>query len=97
MQHTAYILRKSKNERGLSVNIASACSPEECAAKFRKCYGVASLNVRSIRELGLDVVPDSLSHAQIVGLPYREDDPNTAEELAFLLANLSRIVWQPSS
>lgn len=30
----AYFLER--NEIGLSVNIASACSPEECAAKFRK-------------------------------------------------------------
>ena len=68
----AFFLRKSKNEQGLSVNIASVCSPEQCAARFQNCYGVASLIVGHIRELGLDVVRDSLSHANIVGLPYRE-------------------------
>ncbi len=97
VQFSAYLLRQDRNEAGLSVRIASACSPEEFAARFRNCYGVASLEVGSIRELGLDVVPDSPSHAQIVGLPYPEDDPDRAERFADLLANLSRIVWQLSS
>ena len=30
----AFYLRKKKNEVGLSVNIASTCSPEQCAVKF---------------------------------------------------------------
>ncbi|MEG4588833.1 hypothetical protein QUA54_26995 [Microcoleus sp. MOSTC5] len=91
---SAYLLRA--NEPGLSVTIASVCSPEQCAAKFNYCYGVASLQVGQIRELGLDAVPDSASHAQIVGLPYVTDDRDTAERLADLLAERSRIVWQPS-
>jgi hypothetical protein len=91
----AYFLRKDKNELGLSVRIASACTAEQCAAKFRNCYGVASLNVGRIRDLGLDVVPDSPSHANIIGLPYREDNRARAERLADLLAQQSSIEWQP--
>ena len=91
---SAYLLRA--NEPGLSVTIASVCSPEECAAKFNNCYGVASLQVGQIRELGLDAVPDSASHAQIVGLPHVKDDRDRAERLADLLAERSIIVWQPS-
>ena len=91
---SAYLLRA--NEPGLSVTIASVCSPEQCAAKFNNCYGVASLQVGQIRELGLDAVPDSASHAQIVGLPQVKDDRNRAERLADLLAERSSIVWQPS-
>jgi hypothetical protein len=90
----AYLLRP--NEPGLSVTIASVCSPEQCAAKFRNCYGVASLQVGQIRELGLDAVPDSASHALIVGLPQVKDDRDRAERLADLLAERSRIVWTPS-
>ncbi|MCC3446805.1 MAG: hypothetical protein JGK04_04600 [Microcoleus sp. PH2017_39_LGB_O_B] len=90
----AYLLRP--NEPGLSVTIASVCSPEQCAAKFNNCFGVASLQVGQIRELGLDAVPDSASHAQIVGLPYVTDDRDRAERLADLLAERSRIVWTPS-
>ena len=78
------------------MRIASVCSPEQCAAKFNPCYGVASLQVGQIRELGLDAVPDSASHAQIVGLPQVKDDRNRAERLADLLAQRSSIVWQPS-
>ncbi len=29
----AFFLCKSKNEQGLSVNIASVCSPQQCAAR----------------------------------------------------------------
>lgn len=89
----AYFLRQEKNEQGLSVRIASACSPKQCAARFTNCYGVASLHVGRIRDLGLNVVPDSPSHANIIGLPYKEDDPATAERLADLLAQQSRIIW----
>jgi len=92
----AYLLRTQINEAGLSVRIASVCSPEQFAAEFKKCYGVASLQVGQIRELGLDAVPDSASHAQIVGLPQVKDDRNKAERLADLLAQRSSIVWQPS-
>jgi hypothetical protein len=42
----AYFLRP--NEPGLSVNLADACTPEECARFFRKCYGVASLEVGDV-------------------------------------------------
>lgn len=74
------------------MRIASTCSPQQCAARFRNCYGVASLNVGEIRALALDVVPDSTSHANIIGLPYREDDRFRADRLADLLAPISRLV-----
>ncbi|NJL11152.1 MAG: hypothetical protein HC908_16050 [Calothrix sp. SM1_7_51] len=90
----AYFLRAL--EPGLSVNIASVCSPEQCARLFRKCYGVASLEVGRIREIGLDVEQDSPNHANIVGLPHREDDLAEAERLAGLLAKRAHIVWQPN-
>jgi hypothetical protein len=89
----AYFLRP--NEPGLSVNLASVCSPEQCAAKFRKCYGVASLHVGRVRDLGLEVEQDSPDHANITGLPYRAEDPARAERLAGLLAKRSRLQWQP--
>lgn len=73
----AYFLRAT--EPGLSVNLASVCSPEQCAKFFRKCYGVASLEVGRVREIGLDVEQDSVNHANIVGLPHREDDLAEAE------------------
>ena len=89
----AYFLRT--NEQGISVNLASVCSPQQCAGLFRKCYGVASLQVGQVREIGLDVKQDSANHANIVGLPYREDNLADAERLAGLLAKRSHLVWQP--
>ncbi len=89
----AYFLRAS--EPGLSVNLASVCSPEQCAGLFRKCYGIASLEVGRIREIGLDVEQDLVNHANIVGLPDREDNLALAERLAGLLAKRSHIVWPP--
>ncbi|NJM72172.1 MAG: hypothetical protein HC862_19425 [Scytonema sp. RU_4_4] len=86
----AYFLRAS--ELGLSVNIASVCSPEQCARLFRKCYGVASLEVGRVREIGLDVEQDSRNHGNIIGLPHREDELAEAERLAGLLAKRSHIV-----
>jgi hypothetical protein len=89
----AYFLRV--NEPGLSVNSASECTPQQCANLFRKCYGVANLEVKDVREIGLEIEQDSKNHANVVGLPYREDDLAKAERLAGLLAKKSHLVWQP--
>lgn len=89
----AYFLRA--NEPGLSVNLASVCSPKQCADLFRKCYGVASLEVGDVRQIGLEVQQDSVNHANLLGLPYREDRLAEAERLAGLLAKQSQVVWQP--
>ena len=89
----AYFLRV--NEPGISVNLASACSPVQCARLFRKCYGVASLRGGGVREVGLDVEQDSVNHANIIGLPNREDNLAEAERFAGLLAKQSQIVWKP--
>ena len=91
----AYLLREKEKNTGLSVNIARTCSAEQCAKGFHKCFGVASLQVGYIRDIGLDVVPDSPTHANIIGLPYNEDDRDGAEKFAGLLAKRSRIVWTP--
>jgi hypothetical protein len=80
----AYFLRAKGP--GLSVNLASQCSAQKCAETFRKCYGVASLNVGDVQEIGLNVEQDSVNHANVVGLPHREDDLAEAERLAGLLA-----------
>ena len=88
----AFFLRKEQNEVGVSVDIATACTPAECASKFKKCNAVASLHVGRVRDLGLDIIQDTPIHANIMNLPYREDDPATAERLAGMLAKQSRII-----
>ncbi len=87
----AFFLRKERGETGISVNIANVCSPEDCAARF-KCKFVASLQVKIVRDLGLDVVQDKPNHANINGLPYQDDDLAEALRLASLLAKHSKII-----
>ncbi|MEY3869078.1 MAG: hypothetical protein ACRCT1_10010 [Microcoleaceae cyanobacterium] len=87
----AFYLRKRINEEGISVNFSLAQS----LTVLKNSEGVASISVGNIRELGLDVVRDSSTHASIIGLPYREDNRARADELALLLARKSQIVWQP--
>ena len=87
----AFFLRKGRGETGISVNIATVCSPEDCAARF-KCKFIASLQVGTVRELGLDIVQDQYNHANITGLPYREDDLAEALRLASSLAKQSTTI-----
>ena len=88
----AFFRRKARNEVGISVNIATALTPAECTSRFDKCNAVASLHVGRVRDLGLDIIQDRPTHADIMNLPYREDDPPTAERLAGMLAKQSRII-----
>jgi hypothetical protein len=48
-----------------------------------------------VRQIGLDVQQDSVNHANLLGLPYREDRLAEAERLAGLLAKQAQVVWQP--
>jgi hypothetical protein len=86
---SAFHLRKDKLEIGVSVNVIS---PQDCVKIFNKCTIVASLHVGRVRDLGLDVVQDKDNHANIIGLPYPEDDLAVAENLGGLLAKQARII-----
>lgn len=88
----AFFLKEKDLPSGLSVNIAATCPPEQCAASFNKCSAVVSLHVGRVRDLGLDVVPDSETHANITGLPHGEDNLAEAERFAGLLAKQSRLI-----
>jgi len=50
------------------------------------------LHVGHVRDMQLDVAVDAPPHANISGLPYKEDDRTTAEYLASQLAKQARIV-----
>jgi hypothetical protein len=93
----AFFRRKDGDTVGVSVNIATALTPAECTSRFKKCNAVASLHVGRVRDLGLDIIQDKLTHANIMNLPYREDDLPKAEKLAGLLAKQSRIIRTDSS
>lgn len=102
----AYLRRKGVDTDGLSVGIRGVCTLEEFRSSLNKVHGVVSLHVGRVRDLSLDVLPDDPRlaeeqgfdydpcHANIVHLPYVEDDPKEAERLAGLLAQQSR--WIPT-
>jgi len=94
IQSGAFIRRPSDVD-GLSISIAAACSPEQCMAQFRACFGLATLHVGRMRDLGLNVIADAPDHACITGLPVQDHDPLHAERLARLLASQARLL-QPS-
>lgn len=78
-----------KDDDGLSVDVASA---ESCRGSLREVFGVASLHVGRIRDLGLDVVVDEAPHANIVDLPRASHDRTQAERLASQLARQARLI-----
>jgi hypothetical protein len=100
----AYLRRKEVDTNGLSVGIKGRCTLEEFKASLNKVHGVVSLHVGRVRDLGLDVFPDDPQlveeqgheynpcHANIINVPYVDDDPKEAERLAGLLAKQSRWV-----
>jgi len=100
----AYLRRKDMDTDGLSVGIKGVCTLEDFKSSLNKVHGVVSLHVGRVRDLGLDVFPDDRQlieeqgfeydpcHANIVNLPYVEDNTKEAERLAGLLAKQSRWV-----
>ena len=91
--HEAFLLRASDRSTGLSVSYS--CPPSECRSALKTSHGVISLHVGRVRELRLDVVPDEPTHANIKGLPYKEDglqEAALAERFASLLAQQARFV-----
>jgi len=93
------------DEEGLSVFPTETCTLTYAIQKILgKCHGVNILQVGDTRTLPvegvtLDVVrkEDPMHpgmHAEIVGLPYIEDDRIRANRAAELLANASQRVWR---
>jgi hypothetical protein len=79
-------------EKGLSV--CYDCTADQCMAisGLRLTYGSAGLSVKSALDLGLVVSADSSNHAEILGVPSKEEDSKRAEYLADQLAKVARIV-----
>jgi hypothetical protein len=88
----AFLLRLRDKDTGLSISYN--CTLDEARYSLTRSYGVLSLHVGRVRTLNLDVVPDEPQHANIIGLPYKEDNPELAERMASLLAKQARIVDQ---
>jgi hypothetical protein len=89
---TAFLIRSNERDTGLSVNFD--LTPDECRAQFKTSHGVRSLLVQSVRKLKLEIVPDDVHHANVKGIPHKDDDPDRAEFLAGQLLKISELVSQ---
>ena len=86
----AFIRRPApKDDDGLSVDVTS---PSSCAGSLNTCYGVASLHVGRLRNLGLDVEVDCSPHANVVGVRRDTEDPDRVEWVASQLAKQARFI-----
>jgi hypothetical protein len=83
----AFLLRNNERDTGLSVRYN--CTPDDCENELKKSYGVLSLTAGQVTGLGLPVVPDSSTHANITGVPHEEDDADRAMSIAGQLCALA--------
>jgi hypothetical protein len=86
----AFFLRNDERVDGLSVRFR--CSYPTCRADFHPSYGVLALTVQSVLSLTLTVIPDAIDHANIQGLPHKDDEPSQATYFARRLSEASRLV-----
>jgi surface antigen len=93
----AFFLRKEKSETGVSVNIATECSPEDCAARF-KCKFVASI-LKTSHTLAV-LVCISLLSSIVPSLTYAREAQNTSasslSSISQLRINLRGAYYQAS-
>lgn len=79
--------RLEKDQAGVSVSP----TPEDCSRELTDpAHGIIALHVGWVRDLGLDIIPDSPTHATIVGIPTRNHDYAKAMYLAAELAKIAR-------
>ena len=83
-----------RDPNGLSLNY-NVEVPEGCAPGHSGKQLIVSLHVGRIRDIhtDLDVIADSKDHANIVGIPRQEADPEKLEQFAAALVIQSRVVW----
>ncbi len=91
VKHQAFRRRRDKDPTGITVNP----TPLDCTEGLTDpIEGVLSLHVGKVRDIGLDIVPDRPTHANIMGVPFREGEGGNeaeAERLARLLAEQARV------
>jgi hypothetical protein len=86
----AFVRRPApQDEDGLSIDVQS---PQSCVSGLKSHFGVGSLHVGRIRDLGLDITVDDAPHAVITGVPRESDDQARAEWFASQLAKLARYI-----
>jgi hypothetical protein len=85
----AFLIEENERESGLSVSFN--CTAEEAEANFDS-YGVRSLIAQQVSALGLPVVPDEPTHANITNIPHKNDNEVEAIRIAEALLGISVVV-----
>jgi hypothetical protein len=83
----AFLLRANEKDTGLSVKYN--CAADDCENELKKSYGVLSVIASQVVQLGLRVVPDEATHANIEDIPHESDDPDRAMLIAGQLSSLA--------
>ena len=85
---------KPRDVKGLSVNY-DVQVPDGCAPDYTGKKLIVSLHVGRVRDIhgDLDVVPDSVNHANIVGVPRKVENAEKLEQFAAALVAMSRNAW----
>jgi hypothetical protein len=86
----AFLLRADERNTGLSVSYN--CTSDSCEYRLKKTYGVLSVIARMVKGLGLSVIPDEPTHANITGIPHEEDDAEKAFLIAGQLCDIAETV-----
>ena len=94
----AFIRDPNKDLDGLSVNIHSKTETGTWLASFSRSFGADTLHTGSIRDIDVELnvgQPEEDAeahpeHAVITGLPFSDEDPERAENLASRLVQISR-------
>src|SRR5260370_39078034 len=88
----AFLLRNNERDTGLSVMYN--CTSDDCENEFEKTYGVLSLIANQVANsgLGLNVVPDEPTHANVTGVPHQDDDVTRAMYIAGQLSGLAQTI-----
>jgi hypothetical protein len=84
--------RRNSDKKGVSVDYN--CPLADCGAMLRDRKGIATLHAGRVQSLGLQVVPDTANHANIIGVPMRGEDleeNRKAEQIAADLAEQARL------
>jgi hypothetical protein len=78
---------------GLSVFDASQIGLQECVEQNKRCFGVASLHVGTMRDMGLNVIWDASDSRKvlIVNLPLENPNDAIQEALADRVAASARV------
>ena len=82
-----------ENERESGLSVSFNCTANEAETKFDS-YGVRSLVAQHVDALGLPVVPDEPTHANITNIPHKNDNEVEAMRIAEALLGISVVVVQ---